>query len=84
MGNDSIIKIAEIKEKIFDLYNRKTTIHVSVAKSRQKIKFTPVTITGVYNNFFSVEAKVLNYNESFSINYVDIYTKSIVIDELNI
>lgn len=84
MGNDSITKIAEIKEKIVDLYNQKKIIHVSVIKSRKKIKSEPVIITGVYMNFFSVEAKVLNYNENFSVNYVDIYTKSIVIDELNI
>lgn len=84
MENDSIIKIAEIKEKIVDLYNQKKIIHVSVIKSRKKIKSAPANITGVYTNFFSIEAKVSFYNESFSINYVDIYTKSIVIYELNI
>ena len=84
MGNYSITKIAEIKEKIVDLYNQKKIIHVSVIKSRKKIKSAPANITCVYTNFFSVEAKVLNYNGNFSVNYVDIYTKSIVIDELNI
>lgn len=38
MENDSITKIAEIKEKIVDLYIQKKIIHVSVIKSRKKIK----------------------------------------------
>lgn len=41
-----------------------------------------VKINGIYDYFVSVEADINNYIENFSITFVDVLTKNIIIREL--
>ena len=74
--------IDSVRDKINELYAKKNDIHVNLVANRKKIKGVAATITGVYNNFFCVKSLVNKYLEDFTINYIDIITKKIIIDEL--
>jgi uncharacterized protein Veg len=74
--------IDSVRDKINELYAKKNDIHVNLVVNRKKIKGVAATITGVYNNFFCVKSLVNKYLEDFTINYIDIITKKIIIDEL--
>ena len=75
--------IDEIKKYINHLYENKKDILVSLV-GKKKVNSKVSKITGVYNNFFSVESMVNDYNESFTICYRDIYIKNTIIEEIEV
>lgn len=74
--------IESVRDKINELYKRNIDIHVHLVANRKRINGVTATITGVYNNFFCVKSLVNKYLENSTINYIDILTKKIIIDEL--
>lgn len=74
--------IDSVREKIDELFKNNKEIHVNLVANRKKLKGVSATIIGVYNNFFCVKSLVNKYLENFTINYIDILIKKIVIDEL--
>lgn len=75
--------IKELQEKIKNIYNNNGIIHV-VVKPKKKHPITAESkIKGIYERFFNVSSYVGTYEESFSITYISILTKEILINELN-
>lgn len=75
-------KIDDIRKEIKTLYNEKKTIHVDVLNKRTRVKNALCEISGIYEYFLCVFSNINGYMESFSISYVDILTKQIIIREL--
>ena len=75
-------KIDDIRKEIKTLYNEKKTIHVDVLNKRTRVKNALCEISGIYEYFHCVSSNINGYMESFSISYVDILTKQIIIREL--
>ena len=82
MSTNNLKSIAEIKEKLKELYKASPIIHVDVLQKRRRVKNAMVKINGIYDYFVSVEADINNYIENFSITFVDVLTKNIIIREL--
>ena len=82
MSTNNLKSIAEIKEKLLELYKASPIIHVDVLQKRRRVKNAMVKINGIYDYFVSVEADINNYIENFSITFVDVLTKNIIIREL--
>ncbi len=77
-----MMEIKEIKDKVSKLYSEKKEIHISINSKRKKVKDATCVIDGVYNNFFVVKSMVNRYEESFTVLYVDVYSKNTIIKEL--
>lgn len=75
-------KLEEIKNTLIHLHKLEQSIHVDVSVRRKNVKNAPCKITGIYQNFVCVESDVNGYLESFTISYVDILTKQVIIKEL--
>lgn len=73
-----------ILEEKFNALKSNSIIHVSLIKGRLRVKEAPSKIKGVYQRFVCVTSKINNYEEDFTISYIDILTKSVVIKELSI
>lgn len=71
-----------LQEKFNEL--KKSVIHVSLTKGRNKVDNAVSKIKGVYPRFVCVTSKVNNYEEDFTISYTDILTKIVKIKELSI
>ncbi len=82
MSINHLKSIALIKEKLHELYKASPIIHVDVLQKRRRVKNAMVKINGIYDYFVSVEANINNYIENFSITFVDVLTKNIIIREL--
>ena len=82
MSTNNLKSIAEIKEKLKELYKASPIIHVDVLQKRRRVKNATAKINGIYDYFVSVEADINNYIENFSITFVDVLTKNIIIREL--
>ena len=82
MSTNNLKSIAEIKEKLHELYKASPIIHVDVLQKRRRVKNAMVKINGIYDYFVSLEADINNYIENFSITFVDVLTKNIIIREL--
>ena len=72
----------QIKDKLLFIYNSSNVIHVSLKNGRKIIKNAKSKLIGVYDRFAIVESLVNNYMEKFTINYIDLVTKNILINEL--
>ena len=79
MDNDKLIYIIN---RIKEIYLNTNIIHVSINKKRKKINSVEAKIIGIYNNFITVTSFVNNYEESFTITYIDLMIGRICIDEL--
>lgn len=76
-----------IKEKIEKLYAENNTIHIDSQPARSAIplKNASVKIKGVYPHIFVVEeCEGGNTLRRHAIQYADVFTKHIVISELNL
>ena len=56
MSINNLKSIAEIKEKLHELYKTSPIIHVDVLQKRRRVKNAMVKINGIYDYFVSVEA----------------------------
>lgn len=74
--------IALIRDKFMKLKQVTSNIHVTITTSRRKISETPAKITGVFNRFVCVTSKINNYEEDFTLSYVDILCGKIIVKEL--
>lgn len=81
MNISECVSIDEIKERIEYLFRNKKNILVSLV-GKKKVNSACAKITGVYDNFCSVESMVGNYVESFTICYRDVYIKNTIIKEV--
>ena len=79
MDNDKLIYIIN---RIKEIYHNTNIIRVSLNQKRKKINTVEAKITGIYNNFITVTSFVNNYEESFTITYIDLMIGRINIDEL--
>lgn len=77
-----MMEIKDIKDKVLKLYNEKKQIHISINIHRKKVKDATCFIDGVYENFFVVKSMVNRYEETFTVLYVDVYSKNTIIKEL--
>lgn len=78
-----MMEIQDIKDKVSKLYSEKKEIHISINSNRKKVKDATCFIDGVYENFFVVKSMVNNrYEETFTVLYVDVYSKNTIIKEL--
>ncbi|MBE6821283.1 MAG: hypothetical protein E7516_09575 [Ruminococcaceae bacterium] len=73
-----------IKNKMKTLYETNPNIHISISTSHPRIsvKNDPVKITGVYKNVFRVEEYSSGTPRNHTLQYTDILTKQVVIDEI--
>lgn len=71
----------EIRRSIEQQYRLDPNIHISVSMTRPRIKIDnqQATITGVYPNFFQIEAQ----GKSYMHKYVDILMKNVRINEIS-
>ena len=75
--------VDSLKRNIKKLYDSGKMIHI-IVKPKKKHPITAESkITGIYERFFSVTSHVGFYEESFTITYISVLTKEILINELN-
>ncbi len=72
----------KIKKQLEELYNKNNIIHVDIFTKRKPIRNAISQIEGIYDRFMCVTSLVNTYKEEFTISYLDILTKRIVIKEL--
>lgn len=80
--NNNNERIMDIKHQIFDFYKQKKIIHFSVPKGNKRIDPTEVKVIGVYDSFFCVKTINKRFNKTFTIMYVDVFIKRVVIEEI--
>ena len=80
--NNNNEKILDIKHQILDFYNNKKVIHFSVTKGNKRIEPTEVQVIGIYDSFFCIKTINKRFNETFTIMYVDVFIKGVVIEEI--
>ena len=71
-----------LKEKLIDIHNKNEFIIVDLSSKRKKLKNIKCKIVGIYDRFLCVTSVINNYEENFTITYIDILTKSVTILEL--
>lgn len=73
-----------IKRQIKALYSTNPKIHLSVSLKNPRISFDNInaTITGVYPNIFQIEEYTSGKPQQHILQYTDVFTKNIVIAEL--
>ena len=79
-------RIAYIKSEIERLYKTNPTVHVTLKLSRPKlwVKDTPVTIVGVYRNFFRIEERHSGHPLSHTLQYGDLLIGHVTVREVNL
>ena len=77
-------QFGELKNMLIEHARESAFIHVSLRNGRNRIKEAKSKIVGIYDRFICVESRINNYDESFTINYIDILTKNVIIKELNL
>lgn len=80
--NNNNEKILDIKHQILDFYKHKKVLHFSVPKGNKRIEPTEVQLIGVYDSFFCIKTINKRFNETFTILYVDVFIKDVVIEEI--
>ena len=71
-----------IKDKLRVIVDKSNLIHIDVLNKRKRVYDVKTNITGIYTNFICVETLINGYLEKFTISYVDLITKNIIIHEL--
>lgn len=76
--------IEKIKLKINNLFLKGDEIHITILLVRPRIclESTPVIIKGVYPHVFRVEETGVESPKSYTIQYTDLLTNNVKIDEL--
>lgn len=80
--NNNNERIMNIKHQILDFYKQKKIIRFSVPKGNKRIDPTEVKVIGVYDSFFCIKTINKRFNETFTIMYVDVFIKDVVIEEI--
>lgn len=80
--NNNNERIMNIKHQILDFYKQKKIIHFSVPKGNKRIDPTEVKVIGVYDSFFCVKTINKRFNETFTIMYVDVFIKGVIVEEI--
>lgn len=75
-----ITKIEELKKYIKTLYAQGKSININIKKTRTKNENHEVIIEGIYPKFFTVKNSKMNL--AFTIQYVDVITGNITINEI--
>ena len=76
--------IESIRSKIKVLYETNPHVHLSIFVKHPKLQLNDVsvTITGIYNNLFRVELDESSPPKGYTLQYTDVYIKTIRIAEL--
>ncbi len=76
--------IEKIKTRIKELYEQKCEVHITITLSHPRIYLNqaPVVITGVYPHVFRVEELNRETVKSHTLQYSDLLTSNVKIDEL--
>jgi uncharacterized protein Veg len=84
MGVNTIdsMSIEEIRKRVKEIYKISPIIHVNVVQKRRSVKNATARIKGIYGLFICVESEINHYLEEFTISYIDLLTKNIIIQEL--
>ena len=76
--------IEKIQKRIKELYEAKTEIHITITLSHPRIYLNnaPAVIKGVYPHVFRVELLNCENKNSHTLQYSDLLTSSVKIEEL--
>ena len=78
-------QLKRIKEKLQNIKENSSIIHVSIHNKRNGVvDATSKIIISIHDRFFCVESKINSYVEKFTINYIDLLINNISIKELQI
>ena len=83
MANIDLSQLDNIKERIILLNSSSNVIHVSINIKRKSINNVASKILSIHERFICIEAKINDYFEKFTINYIDIIMGNFIIKELN-
>lgn len=85
MENRGFITIDQYEnlQKKFKELQEKGPIHVNLTKGKKRVEHATTYILGIYAKFVCVQSRVNHYVEDFTISYSDLFSKEIVIDELD-
>ncbi len=74
-----------IKKEIKRLYEKGTTVHISIKIKRPKLvaEDAPVRIVGVYSNIFQIEESGGDYPIRRTLQYADVLVGNVKIKELD-
>ncbi len=74
-----------IKAQIRNLYETNPNIHISISLTHPRISFTndPVTIKGVYSHVFRIEEMSSGVPKCHALQYTDILTGQVKIEEMD-
>lgn len=71
-----------LKEKLIEIYNKSEIIHVDLSMKRKKLNNIEAKIVGIYDRFLCVTSVINNYEENFTITFIDLLTYKVKIKEL--
>lgn len=77
-------QLKKIKEKLQNIKENSSIIHVSIHNKRNGVVDAISKIISIHDKFFCVESKINSYVEKFTINYIDLLINNISIKELQI
>lgn len=77
-------QLKRIKEKLQNIKENSSIIHVSIHNKRNGVVDATSKIISIHDRFFCVESKINSYVEKFTINYIDLLINNISIKELQI
>ncbi len=71
-----------LKDKLIEIFNKNEIIHVDLSVKRKKLNNVEAKIVGIYDRFLCVTSIINHYEENFTITFIDVLTKKIIIKEL--
>lgn len=71
-----------LKEKLIEIYNKSEIIHVDLSMKRKKLNNIEAKIIGIYDRFLCITSVINNYEENFTITFIDLLTYKVKIKEL--
>ena len=77
-------QIKALRSLLKNRMDKNPNIEVTVFLKRHNTINTKSIITGVYNKFLTVTSNVNGYNETFSINFIDLFMGNYAIKEVPI
>jgi hypothetical protein len=71
-----------LKEKLIEIYNKSEIIHVDLSMKRKRLNNIEAKIVGIYDRFLCITSVINNYEENFTITFIDLLTYKVKIKEL--
>ena len=71
-----------LKEKLIEIYNKSEIIHVDLSMKRKRLNNIEAKIVGIYDRFLCITSVINNYEENFTITFIDLLTYKVKIREL--